>query len=513
MKFSTCASTRFLTCALFVASASMNSGTVSAQEDISDVFESALTCALVEPILADMPVEPVFEQNGTTCTAVVPDENGGAFFSDASCQMPLDFEATTLASYCELLLDSEGLGEGTDITTPIWTLSPGSRLDVGARPLDGVIQPYLQRLVYRDVNTPRGECSLEMRIYSNSPAVNDEITKPSLLALHGGSWSARGFGFFGLELTIPHYVEQGFVVYAPFYRLLDDKEGSAACNEATIPEIAEDASAALAWVADNAADYGSSTVPVVFGQSAGAHLATSLLVNEPDKVSGAVLFYPPTDFTDFTLRAQQGFYTDEQGLDILDRVLGVGPDEADINATPIPENSFPIRIVEQGITVPPVMMVHGMQDTLVEARQSVRLCDAISGQMLLPVDVEVEEPDRLRQIIPCGDDSELQLIKEGQHALDVCLVDGFLPTDLCPSGSDDSRAEVSAAIGEAAVFAARTSAVNTGSSSGSDETTSDDQANSPVSVGGGSVGFWWLIALSVYFSLISRRSTVSGPST
>jgi len=352
-------------CAAFalVAGVSFTGGKLAfAQTSLPDIFQSELTCALISPLLADMPVEPVYTLEGLDCTAVLPDDSDSIFFTDPTCLTPLDYETTSLASHCSLLADSDQLGEGAGITTPVWTLSPGSRLDVGARPLEGVVQPYLQRLIYRTINTDRGVCSLEMRVYATSPAVGNEQIKPSLLALHGGSWSARGFGFFGLELTIPHYVEQGFVVYAPFYRLLGDSEGSAACNQASILEVAEDASAALAWVAENAASYGSSSVPVVFGQSAGAHLATSLLVNEPENVAGAVLFYPPTDFTGETLQA---------------------------------------------------------------------------------VDVEVDEIATLREVIACGDDSELHLIREGQHALDVCFASSLLATDACPSGSNESRLELS----------------------------------------------------------------------
>ena len=503
---------RIIICALFAASNLLYSGIVTSQPSLIDKLESALTCVLVESLLAEMPVEPVYAQDGAVCAEVVPDESERNYFTDSSCLTPLDFEVTTLGSHCDLLLDPVDLGEGSGVNEPVWTLSPGSRLDVGARPLDGVIQPYLQRQIYTNIDTPRGVCSLEMRVYANSPVVSNELTRPSLLALHGGSWSVRGFGFFGLELTIPHYVQQGFVVYAPFYRLLDNEEGSAACNQATIMEIEEDASTALAWVADNAADYGSSTTPVVFGQSAGAHLATSLLVNEPEKVAGAVLFYPPTDFTDFTSRVQQGSYTDEQGLGILERVLGVSAEVADISVSPIPENSFPIRIVEQGIEVPPVMMVHGMQDSLVEARQSIRLCDALGGQMHRAYDDKVEGPPGLREIIPCGTDSEVQLIKEGQHALDLCIVSVFFPTDLCPSGSEDSRQEVSAAIADATLFAARVSAsggngsgkkssVEVGGDIAANDAAVESEAQSPFLERGG-VDYWWLILLSIYYLLI-----------
>ncbi|NND91793.1 MAG: alpha/beta hydrolase, partial [Granulosicoccus sp.] len=387
------------------------------------------------------------------CLSRVPDEQPRDYFSDAGCENPLAFRPSTLADYCATLFDPGTLGEGQGIESPVWTLTPGSRLDFGARSLDGVTQPYLQRRIYRRLESAVGTCSLEMRIYSASPLQAGPL-QPSLLALHGGSWSARGFGYLGLELTIPHYVEQGFVVYAPFYRLLGNAEGSAACNQATIGEIADDASAALAWVREHAAEFGSAPVPVVFGQSAGAHLALSLAVNESSAVAASILFYPPADFTDFALRAQQGFYTDQQGLGILERVLGVSVAEVDISASPVPENSFPQRIAGDGLVVPPMFMVHGLRDSLVEARQSVRLCDALAGRELLGLASPVAEPGELRQRIACGTDSQLQLIREGQHALDVCLAGVGLPTDLCPSGSEASREQVALAIADAVAFAA-----------------------------------------------------------
>ena len=436
--------TGLLTMATAVVSAAQS------QPDIKDVFRNELACLLIEPLLADMPVTPVYTQNDG-CVSVVPDDSVDTnYFADDSCQIPLAYESTRLIDHCNVLIDSSLLGEGQGIDSPVWTLPPGTRFDVGAKSLDNIAQPYLQRQLYRTIETAGGRCTLEMRVYASHPSVSSQ---QSLLALHGGSWSARGFGFFGLEMTIPHFVDQGFVVYAPFYRLLGDSEGSAACHNASISEVVDDAQAALEWVVEHAAQFGSSTTPVVFGQSAGAHLATSLAVNNPETVTAAVLFYPPTDFTDFALRAQGGFYTNEQGLGILGRVLGVNAELADISASPIPENSFPLQIVEGDLVVPPMFMLHGVADDLVEARQSVRLCDALAGQELAQTDVPVSDVSMLREIRDCGDDSQLQLVRDGKHALDVCFVDAIIATDLCLSGSEASREEVSQAIDDAVSFA------------------------------------------------------------
>lgn len=473
--------------------------------DIRDVFQNELACAIVEPLLADMAVEPLYLQQGTQCLATVPvDQVGQAFFADDQCQIPVDFSPTDLRDHCSMLLDSSSLGEGQGATGTHWTLPPGTRMDLGARSLEGLNQPYLQRRVFRTIDTAGGRCNLEMRIYSKQPNLQNQR---SLLALHGGSWSARGFGFLGLELTIPHFVDQGFVVYAPFYRLLGDSEGSAACHNATISEVVADAEAALEWVQNNAPVYGSETIPVVFGQSAGAHLATSLAVNQASEVAAAVLFYPPTDFADFALRVQGDFYDNEQGLGILERVIGASADAVNINASPVAENSFPTRIVEEGLDVAPIFMVHGMADDLVEPRQSVRLCEAISGSTLTATDQELPLPALLREIRECGADSTLHLIREGQHALDVCFADTFIATDLCPAGSEASRAEVASAIAASVSFA--TEQANT--QIGPNQTQTDDSDSVADSGSGGGTALWLALVLVLRFSVrAGSRAIVSG---
>jgi len=433
-----------------LAVAPISASAAQDQPDIKDVFRNELTCLLIEPLLADMPVSPLYTQNDG-CVSVVPDQDSDTdYFIDEKCQLPLAYTPTRLIDHCSVLIDSSQLGEAQGIDTPVWTLPPGTRFDVGAKSLDNIAQPYLQRHPYRTIETTAGLCTLEMRVYASHPQVTDQR---SLLALHGGSWSARGFGFFGLELTLPHFVEQGFVVYAPFYRLLGNSEGSAACHNASISEVVEDAQAALEWVQLHAAEFGSGGKPVVFGQSAGAHLATALAVDNAEAVAAGVLFYAPTDFTDFALRAQGGFYSNEQGLGILERVLGTPAAQADISASPIPENSFPIRIATGNLAVPPLFMLHGVADDLVEARQSVRLCKALSGQDLGQTDEPIEEVSSLRQIYDCGGNSQLQLILEGRHALDVCFIDAIVASDLCFSGSEASRVQVSQAISDAVSFA------------------------------------------------------------
>ena len=77
----------------------------------------------------------------------------------------------------------------------------------------------------------------------------------------------------------------------------------------------------------------------------------------------------------------------------------------------------------------------------------------MAGRELTPLDSPAVSITRLREVQSCNEASSLQLIRQGQHALDVCLVDTLIPTDLCFSGSEASRLEVADAISNASEFA------------------------------------------------------------
>ncbi len=446
----------FKPCIIFISTllaTGYSAGLMANSAQVETLLGSALGCELARRGLADMPIANLYIETESGCAATRPSDTDATQFSDASCAIPVNFESTSMTDYCINATSRAVLGNGFGIVPDTWTLTPGNRLDVGARSLEGLQQPYMQRLVYRQVNTADGICNLEMRVYKSHPGARD--TK-SLLALHGGSWTSRSFGFLGLELTIPHFVSQGFTVYAPFYRLLDTTDSSAACNNALFEDITDDASAALSWVLENNTRYGDTGLPVVFGQSAGGHLALSLAINQPESVAGLIAFYPPTDFTDFIERVQSGNYTNPQGLSILDRVVNGDSESVNAQLPLVVNNSFPQRIESEAADWPPMYLLQGASDELVEYRQSVRVCDALGGRSLNGAEVEVAPVNELLESISCtaqtSPASVLKLIQEGEHALDVCLNDLF--SDLCPSGGAASRALVSQSINDAAQFAA-----------------------------------------------------------
>jgi len=450
------------------------------RDALTDLLGSALACRFAEELMVELERSPVYTSTGTDCQVTEgfsSDQN--SLFSDASCQQPIVLNEIPRLQYCK------------------WLLTPGNLFDIGAASLIGLRQPYLQRVNYKQVDTDRGTCNLEMRIYKNDLSDTDSR---SMLALHGGSWRARGFGFLGLEMTVPRLTDQGFVVFAPFYRLIDTDEGPPACHGATLAQVREDAADALRWVEQNASLYGAGDFPTVFGQSAGAHLATSLAVDFPDRVANAVLFYPPTDFTDFGLRVIDGRYTNEQGLDILQAVVGTTAEEFDVSASPVPENSFPQQVVTNPASFPPVFMLHGLADELVEATHSTRLCGALSGDLETVAEREfwLAQGDEAI-VIDCDNrGSELHLIRQGDHALDICLSDNILLQQFCLSGSEQSRALVADAVNGASQWAASVADVRAGDDNNS--------VNSESRSGGSGAAFGVLLLGVMLF--VRRRFTL-----
>ncbi|MEY4588107.1 MAG: hypothetical protein RL497_183, partial [Pseudomonadota bacterium] len=206
-----------------------------------------------------------------------------------------------------------------------WRLTPGTNFDIGALSIQGNQQPFMKQVKYKTVGSKiisvstrypdynagecydeascrtsissvnyagNGTCKLEMRIYKND--INASGLKP-IMAIHGGSWSYRGFGFFGMESQVSHLTKKGYVVFAPFYRLTGTSDGNAECNRANGADIISDVKSALTWVETNAQRFGASGKVDLFGQSAGAQLSAYLAVHEAARINSAMLLYPPAD--------------------------------------------------------------------------------------------------------------------------------------------------------------------------------------------------------------------------
>lgn len=427
-------------------------------ETLRSTIGNLAGCDLSRRLRAEMQIEPLYTNASGSCAAKVPSESG-QYFTDSSCENSIEFSRTGQWQFCTEALDKQSLGNGAAVVNSAWTLPPGARYDIGVKSLAGLKLPYRTRVNYRTINTDRGECNLEMRVYKNNIAAKN-LTP--LIAFHGGSWKSRGFGTFGIESMVAHYTNKGFVVFAPYYRLLSESEPNVECQSAAIDQITEDAEAALTWVNRNASRYGAKGKPVVMGQSAGAHLSLALAVNKSELISAALLMYPPTDFADFISLVVAQEYDNEEGLGVLREVLGGEADAADVSLSPVPENSFPARVAQNPGRFPPMVIFHGLADELVPARQSMRLCNALAGRAL----DDIEFDDVLQQTLQCGERSQLHLFKQANHALDICLSNNVLLSAICPAGGQDSRQLVATLFDESTDYLYSVATTTTSGSSG-----------------------------------------------
>ncbi len=402
-------------------------------EALDQILEDAAVCQLSAALQIDLPQREWFILDSGACEPVDGSLPNGTLYSDSQCTLAFDFFNTDYDEFCEVALDSDRLGSPLSRSTELdrWTYSPGTQFDIGALSFSGKTQPLMQRTQYKTVNTAGGECQLEMRVYTSDPNAQDRVP---LLAFHGGSWQHRGTGFLGIENMATHFVDAGFVVFSAFYRLIGDDEGGIACNSATLDQLRQDAEDALDWVVRNQQSYGATGKPVVFGQSSGGHLATALAVSRPQDVERVASFYAPADFRDFGEQILSGEYAGEQGRAILEAVTGSTIDELDLDSALVNNNSFPATIAQNPSIYPPVFMLHGESDTLLPFRQSVRLCNGLAGDVEGGPAEPVINTESLKRVVSCDQKgSQLHLIAEGEHILDLCLTD-----ELCLSGSPAS---------------------------------------------------------------------------
>jgi acetyl esterase/lipase len=403
-----------------------------------------------------------------------------------------DFQATSMADYCsELAVDSKQKignadiwdGSSGSLSEMPWTLTPGTRADVGVLSIANNHQPYMKRVKYKTIpryrtvierqecerdasgtRVCRGPtrtlvadipCKLEMRVYKSDLAANN---LHAAIALHGGSWKYRGAAFLGLETQISHLTERGFVVFVPFYRLVGTADGNLECNDASGSDLERDVDDALAWVRTNKTRFGALAENDVFvmGQSAGGLLAGLLAVEHPTEVKRAFLLYPPTDARDMIARYQQTppIVDSPQALTILEDFIGQSPKTVSLNDAFVAKNSLPARIADSADRSA-FFMIHGRSDPLVPSRQSVRLCNALSKSSSSsdfdtgPATNDGGNPaaGSYRKTYSCAGSgkqkSKLHLLAEAEHVLDFCI-----PQVSCPAGSAQGIASARSSVAE-----------------------------------------------------------------
>lgn len=205
---------------------------------------------------------------------------------------------------------------------------------------------------YRSVSTLR---------YGNESRQQHDVYQPVVarkgivvVFFYGGGWrtGARDeYRFVAQTLT-----RYGATVVIPDYRIYPD---------AVFPAFMDDAAAAVAWTHRHIAEYGGDPKKIyLVGHSAGAHIATLLTLDkqylaaqghDTDILAGVVGLATPTDFA-ATLEAKYR--------------------PAFVNQIEL-ERAQPIRYARAD--APPLLLQHGADDTVVQARNSMALAERISA--------------------------------------------------------------------------------------------------------------------------------------
>ena len=274
--------------------------------------------AILDNYQVTLDIAPIYTATEQACEVADPGaQNYGSYFSDAACTNEIAFSPTDEFTFCLAQIGDQAetlLGNAAawvpdnnqpndtlpEVGSRPWTTVPSTQLDLGVVSLQGNRQPYMKQVNYKTIeNVQRGtgSCALEMRVYKSDIAESD--LQP-LLAIHGGTWQHRGSSFWGLEAGVSHLTERGFIVFAPFYRLVGESDGNSECNGASWREVTADVESALDWVKEHGSALGAAAGGVtVYGQSAGAHLAAWLAAHRSGDVRKALVFYAPIDALDF----------------------------------------------------------------------------------------------------------------------------------------------------------------------------------------------------------------------
>ena len=178
--------------------------------------------------------------------------------------------------------------------------------------------------------------------------------RPVVVFFYGGGWVSgdrADYGFVGRA-----FAARGFVTIIPDYRLVP---------QVRFPTFVEDGARAIRWVRDHVAAFGGDPTRInLSGHSAGSYIAAMLSLDshflagtgvDPSIIRATALLSGPYDFYPFT---------EQRGRDALGQ-------------WPRPRETQPISFVRRD--APPMLLMHGTSDTVVQPRNSRRLAAALTA--------------------------------------------------------------------------------------------------------------------------------------
>lgn len=183
----------------------------------------------------------------------------------------------------------------------------------------------------------------------------------SVVYLHGGAWLAgtrRQSPFLMYELAAA-----GYVVFAVDYRL---------APRYPMPAGLVDCKAAIAWVAEHAAEFAGTPDAIVMGGSAGGHLAAMLAVSDEaphlqpgfedknTRVRGAVVLYGIANLVGILEEEAHPLATLLLERIVFRRRFRDAPD--------VFHNAQPLTYLSS--KVPPILLIHGENDSLVPIEEA-----------------------------------------------------------------------------------------------------------------------------------------------
>ncbi|MFC8128688.1 alpha/beta hydrolase fold domain-containing protein [Streptomyces sp. NPDC057302] len=180
---------------------------------------------------------------------------------------------------------------------------------------------------------------------------------PLVLFVHGGAWRRGRRDDMGLRTRdwAPGPLERigaaGFAVACADYRL---------SGEARFPAPLDDLRTALRWLRLRAPELGIDTArTVVWGESAGGHLASLLALDPAVEATGAVIWYAPSDLT-----VPRGPFDPASATTPEALLLGAAP----ATVPELARAASPVTRVHRA--APPFLLIHGEQDTMVPGTHS-----------------------------------------------------------------------------------------------------------------------------------------------